>query len=195
MKYFVRFFPIFCLFFTFSIFAQNQGEPQNYPELSCEPLNPDDPFRVMIKNTVVKIYDKKEYSVFWNEVTANYSKLKKDYSLAGFGKEDFFEYRYIMNNLTQDKLRVNLSDDSVIDSPLNDIIQDFYIEFASDHKIIEVKFVSFGEPKKIKSKLNVARWFDNFSKWKIDKVGTCDLYVPANRVYIRGERTIVFRKP
>ncbi len=100
-----------------------------------------------------------------------------------------------MNNLTQDKLRVNLSDDSVIDSPLNDIIQDFYIEFASDHKIIEVKFVSFGEPKKIKSKLNVARWFDNFSKWKIDKVGTCDLYVPANRVYIRGERTIVFRKP
>jgi hypothetical protein len=114
-----------------------------------------------------------------------------------YSNEGFFKYTYVFRSLEKSKLKINLSAQELIDSPLVDIFQDFSLNIGPDEIRIEISFIAPGIPEKIDSPFNIKFWHEGVvsdGRWTLYRAGLCKIYKPSTRVYIREERETVILK-
>lgn len=172
------------------ILGQEVKEIEEYPVLELDSYMENKSFHVSLKSTVSKLKNKEEYPIFWEEIRRHY----KNVNLADFFKdpenEEFFKYTYVFNNIQRSKLKINLSAQSLVSSPLIDIFQDFSLNIGPDESSVEISFITPGAPEKIDSPLNIMFWREGTvsqGRWILFRAGSCKVYKPPTHIYIRGE--------
>ncbi len=175
--------------------GQEVKEADEYTAFEFE--KKDKNFHLIFESTVNKLKNVEEYPIFWEEIRGHY-KYISDVDFLKYSKNgDFFKYTYVFRNLEKSKLKINFAAQDMVDSPLVDIFQDFSLSIEPNDASVEISFIAPGAPEKIDSPLNIKFWREGAvsdGRWTLYRAGSCRIYKPSTRLYIREDLEVVIRK-